>query len=62
MDEARKLLETSTLKAVEISAKTGFSRSNHFFRTFRKFVGTSPKIYRKRLKAKPRKPAVRLRK
>jgi hypothetical protein len=36
MAEARKLLETSTLKAVEISAKTGFSRSNHFFRTFRK--------------------------
>ena len=55
MDEARRLLETSTLKAVEISAKTGFSRSNHFFRTFRKFVGTSPKIYRKRLMTKPRK-------
>ncbi len=62
MDEARRLLETSTLKAVEISAKTGFSRSNHFFRTFRKFVGTSPKIYRKRLKARPRKSTARLRK
>jgi AraC-like DNA-binding protein len=47
---------------VEISAKTGFSRSNHFFRTFRKFVGTSPKIYRKRLKARPQKSTARLRK
>ena len=52
IDAVKKQLETTTLKAVEISANTGFSRPNHFFRTFRKLVGTSPKIYRRRQKAK----------
>jgi LacI family transcriptional regulator len=60
MKEVRRLLETTTLKAVEISAQTGFTRTNHFFRTFRKFFRTSPKIYRRRLKpaksASPRRP------
>ena len=59
MNEARRLIETSTLKAVEISAKTGFSRPNHFFRTFRKAVGMSPKAYRKRRQAKPQIQAAR---
>lgn len=49
MEEARRLLETTNLKAVEISARTGFLRPNHFFRTFRKLVGTSPSIYRQRV-------------
>jgi len=48
IDAARQLLDTTSLKAVEISAKTGFSRPNHFFRTFRKLAGTSPKIFRRR--------------
>jgi LacI family transcriptional regulator len=55
MEEVKRLLETTNLKAVEISARTGFSRPNHFFRTFRKLVGTSPKIYRRRLKARASK-------
>ena len=54
IDAVKKLLDTTTLKAVEISAKTGFSRPNHFFRTFRNLVGTSPKIYRRQRQAKPR--------
>jgi LacI family transcriptional regulator len=62
IDAVKKLLDTTTLKAVEISAKTGFSRPNHFFRTFRKLVGTSPKIYRRRQKAKARTPVARRRK
>jgi LacI family transcriptional regulator len=59
---AKRLLDTTTLKAVEISAKTGFSRPNHFFRTFRKLVGTSPKIYRRRQKAKLQRSVARRRK
>lgn len=59
IDAVKKLLNTTTLKAVEISAKTGFSRPNHFFRTFRKLVGTSPKIYRRRQKARAQTPVGR---
>ncbi len=59
MGEVKRLLETSTLKAVEISARTGFTRTNHFFRTFRKVFETSPKIYRRRLVAGPGKSTAR---
>jgi len=58
----KKLLDTTTHKAVEISAKTGFSRPNHFFRTFRTHVGISPKIYRQRQKAKVQTSLARCRK
>lgn len=54
MNAVKRLLDTTTLKAVKISAMSGFSRTNHFFRTFRKFFGTSPKVYRRRQKPGPR--------
>jgi len=50
----KSLLSTTTMKAVEISAVTGFSRTNHFFRTFRKLVGLSPKVYRAKLASEER--------
>jgi LacI family transcriptional regulator len=59
MEEVKKRLDTTPLKAVEISAQTGFSRSNHFFRTFRKFFKTSPKIYRKRRRSQEKRPFAR---
>jgi len=59
IDAVKKLLNTTNLKAVEISAQTGFSRTNHFFRTFRNLVGTSPKIYRRRPQGKGRAPVGR---
>ena len=51
LDRVKDLLVTTTMKAVEISVATGFSRTNHFFRTFRKLLGLSPKVYRARLAA-----------
>jgi len=46
IEGVRKLLTTTKIKVVEISAATGFSRPNHLFRTFRKRFGISPKAYR----------------
>jgi LacI family transcriptional regulator len=46
IERVKTLLTTTTMKAVEISAQTGFSRTNHFFRSFRQIVGLSPKAYR----------------
>ena len=61
MDRVKDLLATTTMKAVEISAATGFSRTNHFFRTFRKLVGLSPKVYRAKLAAAEPRAARRVR-
>lgn len=46
IERVKTLLTTTTMKAVEITARTGFSRTNHFFRSFRQIVGLSPKVYR----------------
>lgn len=47
IERVKTLLTTTSMKAVEISALTGFTRTNHFFRSFRQMVGQSPKIYRR---------------
>lgn len=57
IERVKTLLETTTMKAVEISAVTGFSRTNHFFRCFRQTVGLSPKVYRASLNSPKRRPA-----
>lgn len=48
MNQVEDLLKNTDLKVVDISAACGFSRPNHLFRSFRKSVGISPKIYRAR--------------
>jgi AraC-like DNA-binding protein len=45
--EAKKYLETTTLKISEISEKTGFSTSAHFSRMFKQATGFAPNRYRK---------------
>jgi LacI family transcriptional regulator len=55
IERVKTLLTTTALKAVEISAMTGFSRTNHFFRCFRQTVGLSPKSYRARLNSSRRR-------
>ena len=40
------LLETTSRRAYEIAADTGFTRANHLFRVFRQRLGTTPRAYR----------------
>lgn len=47
IDEAKKLIETTTLKMYEIAEQCGFSSTQRFFMVFKKTVGTSPGDYRK---------------
>lgn len=47
IEEAKKLLDESTMKMYEIAEQTGFSSNQRFFSTFKKFMGISPGEYRK---------------
>ncbi|MBI4626866.1 MAG: helix-turn-helix domain-containing protein [Verrucomicrobia bacterium] len=49
------LLVTTEMSIAEISVATGFSRPNHLFRTFRSFLGISPRVYRVRQRVMFRK-------
>ena len=55
--EVKKRLAETDYKVVAIAHQTGFTRSSHLFRAFRKIIGISPKTYRKRLATKTRTPA-----
>jgi LacI family transcriptional regulator len=46
LNKVTDLLTHTTMKVIEISEATGFTRPNHLFRTFRKHFGISPKAYR----------------
>ncbi len=46
VEHARKLLETTDLKAYEIADKCGFSGLVYFSRVFKQIVGISPRVYR----------------
>lgn len=46
MEKVKDLLTTTEMKVVDVAAATGFSRSSHLFRTFRKLFGISPTSYR----------------
>lgn len=46
--EAKKLLENTNLKTYEIAEEIGFSNSETFFRTFKKYCGITPKQYKKK--------------
>ena len=55
--EVKKRLAETDHKVLAIAHQTGFTRSSHLFRAFRKIIGISPKTYRKRLAIKTRTPA-----
>lgn len=46
------LLNTTNLSIQEIAAQCGFSDSNYFTRTFKKFQGKSPKTYRESIRSR----------
>jgi len=45
------LFNTTALSIQEISLKCGFTDSNYFTRTFKKFQGLSPKKYREMIRS-----------
>ncbi len=47
IEEAKRLLETTTLSVNDISELSGFNDPNYFSRTFKKVMGMSPLQYRK---------------
>lgn len=49
MDEAKELLLYSSMSVGEVSENVGFSDPSYFSRMFRKYTGSSPSDYRRRL-------------
>ena len=47
IEDAKKLLETTTLTVSEVAERSGFDDPNYFSRTFKKASGLSPLQYRK---------------
>lgn len=46
INHAKKLLRSTDLSVLQISAETGFNSVTHFERTFKKTTGCSPSQYR----------------
>ncbi|MDF2652948.1 MAG: two component transcriptional regulator, AraC family [Paenibacillus sp.] len=49
MEEAKKLLSTTSLRISDIAERLGYSDLSYFSNTFKRFVGQSPSEYRKEL-------------
>jgi YesN/AraC family two-component response regulator len=47
MEEAKRLLEETSLKVNEISSRVGYDNEKHFMKSFKALVGVSPSEYRK---------------
>lgn len=47
MKEAKRLLETSELKILDISKAVGYENEKHFMKLFKEICGVSPSEYRK---------------
>lgn len=56
IDDAKSLLEHSSLCVSEISFAVGFNDSNYFSAVFKKYTGTSPLSYRKSIGKNSKKP------
>ncbi len=54
IDRIKDLLTTTDRTASDLASACGFSRPNHFFRSFRQRVGVSPRQYRLKNQRKPR--------
>ncbi len=46
MDKAKRMLETSDAKLLEVAEKVGFEDVNYFSKSFKKYTGISPSEYR----------------
>lgn len=53
---ARRLLQETNLKVYQISEQVGYSSIDYFYMKFKKYVGISPKEYRKNLNQEPHQP------
>lgn len=49
IEQAKRLLRESDALVTEIAFQTGFQNSAYFSKTFKKYVGTTPKLFRKDL-------------
>lgn len=54
MEEAKKLLESGSLKTYEISEKIGYKKSKYFGKLFKNYTGYTPTEYRTKIKRKSR--------
>ncbi len=52
LDRAIELMETSGFCLSEIAGMVGFNSSNTFYKAFRRVYGSSPSVYRERIKEK----------
>ena len=52
MKEAKRLLEQTDLRVIEISQKIGYDNEKHFMKTFKNVCGVSPTEYRKNMQFK----------
>ncbi len=50
MKEARRLLEETDMRIIEISQKVGYDNEKHFMKSFKQTLGVSPSEYRKNMK------------
>ena len=50
VDYSKKLLKDSNLKVLAVALESGFNNKVSFNTNFKKFTGTSPATYRKRVK------------
>lgn len=48
IEEAKKMLSSSSLSLAEIMDKVGFGTMQHFFKQFKRYTGITPEEYRKR--------------
>lgn len=52
IEEAKRLLEETDMKVIDISAKVGYENEKHFMKTFKATCGVSPTEYRKNMQFK----------
>lgn len=52
VDEAKKLLEQTDMKIIEISKTVGYPNEKHFMKLFKLYCGVSPSEYRKNMQIK----------
>lgn len=60
LEHAKYLLDHSEMSVTQIANSCGYENDTHFMRQFKKFVGTSPRQYRLKVKSDPNIEAYRL--
>lgn len=52
IQEAKRLLEETDMKVIDISCRVGYENEKHFMKTFKATLGVSPTEYRKNMQFK----------